>query len=137
MTGEDITYNAQFIDAIPESSTADPPEPEIRGEVFFSTENFERINDEQMIWRDALRKSAYRLPERSGNEDKDGGTQRRPEVEWQPVGCQIERLEHEYERAVYRLARWCSRPTGSELAKESMSPRKARPTHSWRIWASP
>ncbi len=50
VTGEDITYNAQFIDAIPESlDSADPPDlVEIRGEVFFSTENFERINDEQM-----------------------------------------------------------------------------------------
>ena len=50
VTGEDITYNAQFIDVIPESlESADPPDlVEIRGEVFFSTANFERINDEQM-----------------------------------------------------------------------------------------
>lgn len=50
VTGEDITYNAQFIDAIPEALTSDNPPVllEVRGEVFLSTENFERINDEQM-----------------------------------------------------------------------------------------
>ncbi len=50
VTGEDITYNAQFIDAIPASlDTENPPAlVEVRGEVFLSTERFEAINDEQM-----------------------------------------------------------------------------------------
>ncbi|MDC3376895.1 NAD-dependent DNA ligase LigA [Candidatus Nanopelagicales bacterium] len=50
VTGEDITYNAQFIDAIPASlDTVNPPAlVEVRGEVFLSTERFEAINDEQM-----------------------------------------------------------------------------------------
>jgi DNA ligase (NAD+) len=50
VTGEDITYNAQFIDAIPASLDTDNPPAlvEVRGEVFLSTERFEAINDEQM-----------------------------------------------------------------------------------------
>lgn len=50
VTGEDITYNAQFIEAIPEKlSTKKPPALlEVRGEVFLSTVNFEKVNDEQM-----------------------------------------------------------------------------------------
>ena len=50
VTGEDITYNVRFIDAIPERLTATKPPSlvEIRGEVFLSTESFERVNDEQM-----------------------------------------------------------------------------------------
>lgn len=51
VTGEDITYNVQFIGAIPERLTGKNPPPllEVRGEVFLSTENFERVNDEQMV----------------------------------------------------------------------------------------
>lgn len=50
VVGEDITYNAQFIDAIPERlATKKPPALlEVRGEVFLSTVNFDEVNDEQM-----------------------------------------------------------------------------------------
>lgn len=50
VTGEDITYNVQYIDAIPDrlATKTPPPLVEIRGEVFLSTENFEKVNDEQM-----------------------------------------------------------------------------------------
>ena len=50
ITGEDITYNAQFIAAIPSRlSTRKPPAVlEVRGEVFLSTANFDKVNDEQM-----------------------------------------------------------------------------------------
>ena len=51
--GEDVTYNAQFIAAIPArlTPTGDTPMPalvEVRGEVFFPVADFERINDEQL-----------------------------------------------------------------------------------------
>jgi DNA ligase (NAD+) len=50
VTGEDITNNAQFIEAIPERLTAKKPPAllEVRGEVFLSTVNFNAVNDEQM-----------------------------------------------------------------------------------------
>lgn len=50
VTGEDITYNAQFIEAIPERLSAKEPPAllEVRGEVFLSTANFDAVNDEQM-----------------------------------------------------------------------------------------
>jgi DNA ligase (NAD+) len=51
VTGEDITYNAQFIEAIPERLAAKEPPSllEVRGEVFLSTANFDKVNDEQMV----------------------------------------------------------------------------------------
>ena len=109
VTGEDITYNAQFIDAIPESlDSADPPDlVEIRGEVFFSTENFERINDEQM----ASGVTPFANPRNAAA----GTIRQRVDKRWLEVNdaressgsrsaAKIERLEHEYERAVGRLA---------------------------------
>jgi DNA ligase (NAD+) len=51
-TGEDITYNAQFVDAIPNelTGTKDYPVPsvvEIRGEAVFPTAEFEAVNAER------------------------------------------------------------------------------------------
>ncbi|MGV1004328.1 MAG: NAD-dependent DNA ligase LigA [Candidatus Nanopelagicales bacterium] len=47
--GEDVTYNAQFIPAIPERLRGDVPAlVEVRGEIFFPVADFERINDEQL-----------------------------------------------------------------------------------------
>ncbi|WP_239000997.1 NAD-dependent DNA ligase LigA [Jiangella asiatica] len=51
-TGEDITYNAQYVDAIPDrlTGTDEYPVPavvEIRGEAVFPTEEFEAINAER------------------------------------------------------------------------------------------
>jgi len=50
ITGEDITYNVQFIEAVPERlRTKNPPRlVQVRGEVFLSTVKFEQVNDEQM-----------------------------------------------------------------------------------------
>ena len=51
--GEDVTYNARFIPAIParlvpRSGASAPALVEVRGEVFFPVAEFERINDEQL-----------------------------------------------------------------------------------------
>lgn len=109
VTGEDITYNAQFIDAIPETLTSlDPPElVEIRGEVFLSTENFERINDEQM----AVAATPFANPRNAASGTIRQRIDKRLE-ELQVVRAatgsrsvaRLERLEREYELAVGRLA---------------------------------
>jgi len=49
--GEDVTYNARFIPAIPKSLSASPDHPvpelvEVRGEVFFPTAAFDALNAE-------------------------------------------------------------------------------------------
>jgi DNA ligase (NAD+) len=61
--GEDVTYNAQFIPAIPARLTPTgeavvPALVEVRGEVFFPVADFERINDEQL----ALGRSPFANP---------------------------------------------------------------------------
>ncbi len=61
--GEDVTYNAQFIGAIPETlnpgaGVAVPDLVEVRGEVFFPVADFQRINDEQL----ALGRSPFANP---------------------------------------------------------------------------
>jgi DNA ligase (NAD+) len=109
VTGEDITYNAQFIDAIPETLTSlDPPElVEIRGEVFLSTENFERINDEQM----AVAATPFANPRNAASGTIRQRIDKRLEelqVARAATGsrsvARLERLEREYELAVGRLA---------------------------------
>ncbi|MCU0284442.1 MAG: NAD-dependent DNA ligase LigA [Candidatus Nanopelagicales bacterium] len=61
--GEDVTYNARFIPAIPERLVAPkggalPALVEVRGEVFFPVADFERINAEQL----ALGRSPFANP---------------------------------------------------------------------------
>jgi DNA ligase (NAD+) len=61
--GEDVTYNARFIPAIPARLAAPaggvvPGLVEVRGEVFFPVADFERINDEQL----ALGRSPFANP---------------------------------------------------------------------------
>lgn len=46
--GEDVTYNAQYIPAIPQQLAGKPPRLlEVRGEVFIPVADFDRINSEQ------------------------------------------------------------------------------------------
>ena len=49
--GEDVTYNASFIPAIPATLKGRnvPPLLEVRGEIYFPLEAFERINAEQLL----------------------------------------------------------------------------------------
>lgn len=110
-TGEDVTYNVQFIPGIP--STLSPQEGvkvpalvEVRGEIFFPVEAFERINDEQY---DAG------LPAFSNPRNAAAGTLRqridKREEELAEVRAlstarsqsRLERLEADYARSVRRL----------------------------------
>jgi DNA ligase (NAD+) len=61
--GEDVTYNARFIPAVPDrlvpaGGVSVPALVEVRGEVFFPVADFERINDEQL----ALGRSPFANP---------------------------------------------------------------------------
>ncbi|MEK9663778.1 MAG: NAD-dependent DNA ligase LigA [Candidatus Nanopelagicales bacterium] len=46
--GEDVTYNATFIPGIPKSLRGTPALLEVRGEIYFPLEEFERVNAEQL-----------------------------------------------------------------------------------------
>mgnify|MGYP002654655814 FL=1 len=110
-TGEDVTYNVQFIPGIPaklspKKGVTIPALVEVRGEIFFPVEAFERINDEQY---DA------ELPPFSNPRNAAAGTLRqridKREEELAEVRSQgtartqskLERLETEYARSVRRL----------------------------------
>lgn len=110
-TGEDVTYNVQFIPGIPTTLTpqkgvAIPALVEVRGEIFFPVEAFARINNEQY---DAG------LPAFSNPRNAAAGTLRqridKREEELAEVRTQssartqskLERLEAEYARSVRRL----------------------------------
>jgi DNA ligase (NAD+) len=57
--GEDVTYNSQFISAIPRALTGTPPKLlEVRGEIYFTLADFNKLNDEVV----ALGKSAFANP---------------------------------------------------------------------------
>ncbi len=110
-TGEDVTYNVQFIPGIPATLTPQrgvsvPALVEVRGEIFFPVEAFDRINDEQY---DAG------LPPFSNPRNAAAGTLRQridkreeelAEVRTQSAArtqSKLERLEAEYARSVRRL----------------------------------
>ena len=88
--GEDVTYNARFIPAIPQrlvptDGGSVPALVEVRGEVFFPVADFERINDEQL----ALGRSPFANPRNTA-----AGTLRQ----------RIDRREEELARAEGALA---------------------------------
>ena len=110
-TGEDVTYNVRFIPGIPttlspQEGVSVPALVEVRGEIFFPVEAFERINDEQY---DAG------LPPFSNPRNAAAGTLRQridkreeelAEVRTQATSrgqSRLERLEAEYARSVRRL----------------------------------
>ncbi len=110
-TGEDVTYNVQFIPGIPSTLSPQkgvtvPALVEVRGEIFFPVEAFARINDEQY---DAG------LPPFSNRRNAAAGTLRQridkreeelAEVRTQSAArtqSKLERLEADYARSVRRL----------------------------------
>lgn len=109
VTGEDITYNAQFIEAIPERLTAKKPPVllEVRGEVFLSTANFNAVNDEQM----AAGGTPFANPRNAASGTIRQRMDKRTEELVSVRGAsgtrgqaRIDRLEREYGLAVGRLS---------------------------------
>ncbi len=114
--GEDVTYNAQFIDAIPNRLT--PPEGgqvprllEVRGEVFFPLAEFERINADQL----ALGRSPFANPRNTAAGTLRQRVDRREEElaaacaivtdsSGQRGQSAVERQQGDLDRAVARLA---------------------------------
>ena len=110
--GEDVTYNARFIPGVPQRLTARggavPRLLEVRGEIFFTVADFERINSEQQ---------ELALPVFANPRNTAAGSLRqridKREAELQQVTSdarsgaraqgRIERLERELGRAVTRL----------------------------------
>lgn len=106
--GEDITYNMHFIEAIPERlSAASPPAlVEIRGEVFLSTENFERVNEEQMAagatpFANPRNAAAGTIRQRMDKRREE--LQAARAVDSERARTRIGRLEREYALAANRL----------------------------------
>lgn len=60
--GEDVTYNARFIDSIPQTLYGAPPLVEVRGEVYFPVVEFAALN-EQML---ELGRSPFANPRNAG-----------------------------------------------------------------------
>jgi len=109
ITGEDITYNMRFIEAIPEKLTAKKPPKlvEIRGEVFLSTQRFEEVNEEQM--------AAGATPFANPRNAASGTIRQRMDKRWEELQsaravdtdrgrARAERLERDYALASGRLA---------------------------------
>lgn len=111
--GEDVTYNAQFIGAVPQRLTpppggAVPTLLEVRGEIFFPVADFERINAEQVALglsafanprntaAGSLRQRVDRREEELASVRAEGRTGERAEG-------RIARMEAELDRALTRL----------------------------------
>jgi len=109
--GEDVTYNASFIPGIPRTLTgATPPALlEVRGEVYFPLDAFERVNAEQL----ALGGSPFANPRNAAAGSLRQRVDRRQdelaEVESRSKGtpretARVERLREELALATNRLA---------------------------------
>ena len=108
-TGEDVTYNARFIPAIPQQLVGDdvPPLLEVRGEVFFGTAEFEEMNDEMLAagrtpFANARNAGAGSLRQRVDRREEDlAEAQSAARVSESKVA----RLQAELDRATDRLGR--------------------------------
>ena len=106
-TGEDVTYNARFIPAIPaQLSGTDVPELlEVRGEVFYGTAEFDGMNDEMLAagrtpFANARNAGAGTLRQRIDRREEELAA---AESADRRSDSKIERLQAELDRAVARL----------------------------------
>ncbi len=116
-TGEDITYNAQFVDAIPDhlTGTDEYPVPElveIRGEAVFPHEAFEAINTERgdlglPLFANARNSGAGVLRQRMDRRrDKvDAARVKADASSGERAQASLERLRAEFDRAARSLGR--------------------------------
>jgi hypothetical protein len=86
--GEDVTYNARMIPAIPQTLVgAAPPLVEVRGEIYFANADFDRINTEQLdaggtVFANPRNAAAGSLRQRIDKREREARTERaKAEVE--------------------------------------------------------
>lgn len=112
IVGEDVTYNAQFIPAIPRTLTPQPgvevPELlEVRGEVFFPIAAFDRLNEEQAalglsVFANARNAAAGSLRQRVDRRQQELDAAR-ASATGERAQSRIARLSAELDRARNRL----------------------------------
>ena len=111
--GEDVTYNARFIPAVPRrlaavDGSAVPKLLEVRGEIFFPVADFERINSEQQdlglpVFANPRNTAAGSLRQRVDRREAELAAVRAEGRTGERAGARIARLEAELGRAVQRL----------------------------------
>lgn len=109
--GEDVTYNGSFIPAIPSrlSGAHIPALIEVRGEIYFPLQEFERINTEQLDAGDSPFANPRNAAAGTLRQRIDRREQELQEVESRSRGTErdvrrIERMRAELQRAISRLA---------------------------------
>ena len=106
--GEDVTYNAQYIPAIPQQLAGTPPRLlEVRGEVFIPVADFDRINSEQQdaglpAFANPRNTAAGSLRQRIDRR-QDELRLARGDAKGDRGAGKVARLEAELERALARL----------------------------------
>ncbi|HEU0214074.1 MAG TPA: NAD-dependent DNA ligase LigA [Jiangellaceae bacterium] len=108
-TGEDITYNARFVDAIPKELTGSRQHPvpellEVRGEVVFPTAAFEAINAERAdlglpLFANARNSGAGVLRQRMDRRQDKLDAARARAGRSDRAAASLHRLEAEFDRA--------------------------------------
>ena len=114
-TGEDVTYNARFVDAIPKELTSSGRYPvpellEVRGEVVFPTAGFEAINAERAdlglpLFANARNSGAGVLRQRMDRRQDKLDAARARSGRSDRAAASLQRLEAEFDRARRSLGR--------------------------------
>lgn len=112
--GEDVTYNARFIPAVPqrlESATGTPVPRllEVRGEIFFPVDDFERINAEQQdlglpVFANPRNTAAGSLRQRVDRREEELASVVALGRSGERAEARIARMEADLARAIARLA---------------------------------
>jgi len=113
VTGDDVTFNAQFIPGIPQTLTASsgveiPHTLEVRGELYFPLAEFERLNDEQLaadlqVFANPRNAAAGSLRQRVDKRQVEL-VEAQKSVQGERGQAKIQRLSAELERSISRLA---------------------------------
>lgn len=113
VTGDDVTFNAQFIPGIPEKLTPAPgvtiPDVlEVRGELYFPVAAFERLNDEQLaadlqVFANPRNAAAGSLRQRVDKRQVELAEAIKS-AQGERGAAKVERLQAELDRSIARLA---------------------------------
>ena len=111
--GEDVTYNVRYIPTVPQvlHSSSGRPMPrllEVRGEIFFAVQDFERINAEQQdlglpVFANPRNTAAGSLRQRVDRREAELAAVRAEGRAGERAEARIARMEAEIARAVARL----------------------------------